>query len=800
MRQLLRAIGRGVLACACVIGAVERAGASVEPASPQAVQQAFTALPLAFEANEGQADPRVRFMARAPGYRLFLTPQDAVMVFSRGSPQADGEQDAAVLRMRFDGANPDPAVRGEELLDFRTNYFIQGEGARPYTGVRNHGRVRYTGIYPGVDLVYYGTQQQQLEYDLLLAPKADPKRIRIRIDGAERPLTVSAQGDLVIPTRLGDVLYRKPVAYQEIAGERRPVEAAYRIAANGEVGFRLGRYDTRRPLVIDPILSYSSYLWGVGNAVAVDAGGNAYVVGSTGASDVPAATGYLTRLTGSQDAYVAKLDRTGKLLWATYLGARRAMTSGQAVAVDGNGSVYVAGTTNSTAYPVTAGAYQTTWTGGSFLTKLNATGNALVYSTFVNGTTIGALATDGTGNAYMTGVANALATTPGALLPTRPNSSSPSPFVAKLNAAGSAMVYATYLGGSSNDKAGGIAVDAAGSAHVTGTTLSANFPTANAMYGGLRGSRDAYLAKFNATGDLVYSTYLGGSGSDYGHGIALDSAGQVYVVGQSYSDDFPVTAGVFQPRKAYSGPSFPNGFIVKVAAAGNSLIYGSYIGGRWCVRPGVSSCSGGLFAEGDGATAVAVDAAGYAYIGGHSSSAVFPQVDAIQAMPDYISEYQHVVFLAKVTPSANATVYAAVLGERGQDLQVKAMGVDPAGGVFALGYGGYSFPFTAGAQVAQASSSFLVKLGAGEFPTTVRSSANPSSAAQPLTLTADVQGLPIGGTVTFYSGAAVLGTAPVVAGAASLDVTLAAGIHRITAVHSADGKASPALFQQVRGQ
>ncbi len=804
MRQLMRAFARGVLACAYGLGFMGPAGASVEPAPPLSAQQAFAAAPLAFEINQGQVDPSVSFLARAPGYQLFLTARQAVMVFSKGMPGPGGEQQAAVLRMRFEGANPRPAIRGEEPLPLRSSYFVEGDGRPSPTDVRHHGRVRYTGLYPGVDLLYYGNQQQ-LEYDLLLAPNADPASIRIRFEGAERPPAVSARGDLVVPTGLGDVVYRKPVAYQEIAGERRVVAADYRIAANGEIGFRLGRYDDSQPLVIDPILSYASYIWGSARALVTDTLGNAYVVGSIFSSEMPAATGYLAKLTGSTDAYVAKINPSGtQQVWGTYLGVRRSVTNGIAVAVDAAGNVYVAGTTNSASYPVTAGAYQTSSTaGGTFLTKLNASGNALVYSTFVGGTSVAALALDAAGNAYLTGTADALATTAGAFQASRPYSGGSSPFVAKLNAAGSAMAYATYLGGAgSTDKANRIAVDAAGSAYVTGTAMSADFPVVSALQGSLHGTRDAFVAKLNPSGSaLVYSTYLGGAGYEYGNGIAVDAAGQAYVAGQTYSDDFPVTAGVFQPRKGYPGQFYPNGFIAKFNAGGNGLVYSSYVGGNWCQRPGVSSCSGGLFADGDAASVVAVDAAGHAYVAGMLASVTFAQVEAIHAVPDFISEYQHVPFLTKVRPAGDAVAFSVVLGtNRNQDQTATGVAVDPAGGVFAIGDASAPFPFTAGALKATDGTSFLVKLTPGSFPTTVRSSANPSTAAQSVALIADVQGLPPGGIVTFYSGATSLGSAPVVGGKASLDVALAAGIHRITAVNSTDGKASPPLFQQVRGQ
>ncbi|ROZ76074.1 SBBP repeat-containing protein [Ramlibacter sp. WS9] len=778
------------------------------------VANGIDAFPLAFEQNLGQADPIVKFLARGLGYQVFLTAQEAVMVLpldeathtTRLSPDSPSlkesppERQAAVIRMRFAGANPSPVLKGEQPLGHKTNYLASADPTQNIAGVPSHAKVKYEAVYPGVDVVYY-SNAGRLEYDLLVAPAASTDAIKISFPDISR-ISVSKEGDLVLGMPNGDIRYHKPVAYQQVDGSRRLVDAEYVIAGEGHVGFRLGAYDQHKPLVIDPILSYSSASWGSAKGVAVDSAGNAYLVGSIGASGLPASTGYLTKLAGTQDAYVAKIDPTGtRLIWATYLGARRAVTYGNAIAVDASGNAYVGGTTNSASFPVTAGAYETAFGSGSFITKLNATGNALAYSTFVNGATIASIAVDAAGNAYTTGTANALVTTAGAFQAVRPASPTFSPFVAKLNAAGSAMAYATYLGGSSDDKGTAVAVDASGNAYATGAAYSANFPMSAPFQSIRRGTRDAFVAKLNPTGSaLIYSTYLGGTYEDQGHGVAVDTSGQAYVVGLSYSDDFPVTAGVFQPRKGYTSPNFSNGFIAKLNAAGSGLVYSSFIGGKWCVTAGVSTCSGGLFKAGDSATAVAVDAAGYAYIGGFSISGQFPQVDPIQDVPEYYSDYTADVFFTKVRPNGDGLIYSVVLGQRNSDLLVTSMGVDPAGGVIATGYGS-SIPPTAGAQLITSDiGEFIIKLVAGQYPTNVRSSSNPASAAQPVVLTADVQSTQLGGTVTFYSSGAVLGNAPVVAGAASLSANLSPGIYKITAVYSGDGKTSPPLFQIVKGQ
>lgn len=769
----------------------------------------FASLPLLFEENRGQVDPTVRYLARGPGYQVFLTSREAVVVLANAAETSRPEAGrstaslghpssgtASVVRMLFEDANPNSTVSGEEILPHKTNYLLGADPAQHVLNVPSHMKVKYKSVYPGVDVVYYGNAGR-LEYDVLVAPGASTAPIKISFPTATK-VSISTDGDLVLAMPSGDVRYHKPIAYQEVDGLRNSVDAEYLVADTGQVSFRLGDYDPTKPLVIDPLLSYSSSLWGGSlTGLVRDSAGNAYVVGYTGSSDVPASTGYLTKLTGSQDAYVAKFSPAGALIWATYLGARRAVTYGQAIAVDVSGNVYVGGQTNSASFPVTAGAYQTTWTGGSFITKLNPTGSALVYSTFI-GTYLTSIAVDAGGNTYATGKGNGLVTTAGAFRTSPP--SADSLFVAKLNAAGSAMAYATFLGGSNvggQDQAYAVAVDSAGSAYITGVTLSSDFATANALQPTLHGNRDAFVTKLNAAGSaLVYSTFLGGANYEYGYGIAVDGAGQAFVVGETHSADFPVTQGAFQQVSGYPAGGYSNGFIAKLDAAGSSLIYSSYLGGR------CTDCVSGSASVGDGATAVSVDLAGYAYVGGYVTSLNFPQIDPIRAIADS-SGFNRAVYVAKVRPDGSGLIYSTSISPRMADSAVRlnGLGVDSSGSVFAAGQKGFEslFPITPGAQLTSGAT-FIAKLDVGRFPTTVRSSANPVSASQPVTIVADVQSNVLGGTVTFYSGSTPLGTAPVSGGRASVSVNLGPGIYKLTAVYSADGKVSPPLFQLVNSQ
>jgi hypothetical protein len=746
-------------------------------------------LPLAFERNEGQLDARVRYVARGSGYEVFFT-SDAARIVKR-----DGTG-ASVVDIRASGRQSAAPEAGEPLPQ-RTNYIRGGQASDSIADIANFDRITYRSVYAGVDLVYYGADGE-LEYDFVVAPLADPKQIRLAIEGMTA-IRLSDDGRLILDTPSGVLEFRRPVAYQDIGGRRRHVLARYVLDSEEHVQFMLGEYDATHPLVIDPILSLSTSLWGNTSGVALDAAGNIYAVGTTWSSGLPASSGYQTQLAGTQDAYVLKLDPTGtSVIYATYLGARRVATTGLGIAVDAQGSVYVTGTT-AKGYPITPGAYLAS--GATFVTKLNPAGNGLAFSTFVTSPVV-SLAVDGAGSTYMTGTATALTTTPGAFQRTRIGASAP--YVAKLAPTGASMSYATYLGGSGNDDGKRVAVDTAGNAYVVGVARSVDFPVQNAYSSSLAGSSDAFVTKLDPTGSaLVYSTYLGGSGNERGLGIAVDSVGQAYVTGWTTSTNFPVTPGAFQRTIGYPDPAISNAFITKLDATGNGLRYSSYLGGKWCFAPGVYQCFG-LFRPDEGidaGTAVAVDAAGYAYIGGYVTSTLFPLVDSIQpTVTPADADVWHVPLVAKVTPDGDRLVYATVLGVKGFDTTFGALALDGAGGVVAAGSAtSVYFPLTPGAILGEGSG-FLFRLTQGNVATTVSSTINPANAAQAISLVATTLNPAPTATITFKAGEAILGTAPVTGGRATLTMTLEPGVHRITATNNADNLASPPYFQLVRGQ
>src|SRR3989441_166203 len=471
--------------------------------------------------------------------------------------------------MKLLGANPTPGVTGVEELRGRSNYFIGNDPAKWRANVPTYAKVEYRDVYPGVNLVYYGNQRQ-LEFDFIVAPGADPQRIRLRVEGADR-LDLDAQGDLVVHTGGAQVRLQQPHVYQMANGVRQEIESRYVLNDHHQVEVWVAAYDTHKPLVIDPTLAYSTYLGGTGFdegfGIAVDSLGQAYVTGVTASLDFAMTAGVLQPrfAGGSLDAFVTKLNPTGAALaYSTYLGGT-GDENGFGIAVDATGNAYVTGLTNSNLdFPTTAGAFQRSSAGGisdAFVTKLNAAGAALVYSTYLGGTGDEngfGIAVDATGNAYVTGITFSpdFPTTARAFQPSSPGGDA---FVTKLNPSGAALVYSTYLGGTGSDLGFGIAVDSFGNAYVTGQTFSSDFPTTEGAFQttfGGGGGFDAFLTKVNPAGAaLVYSTYLGGTSDDFGLGIAVDNFGNAYVTGFTGSLDFP-TLGAFQSTSGDGGDAF----------------------------------------------------------------------------------------------------------------------------------------------------------------------------------------------------------------------------------------------------
>jgi hypothetical protein len=578
--------------------------------------------------------------------------------------------------------------------------------------------------------VYYGNQGQ-LEYDFVVQPGADPHSIQLAIASDEHgppesqsaianrqssipaPLRIDANGDLMVGTNSGEVIFHKPVVYQpdlpSVAGsslvtrQSSLVEGYYRLEGENHIRFEVGPYDRSRPVVIDPVLAYSSYLPGQGDAIAVDVSSNAYIY----------------------NGCVWKLNAAGSaLIYSTCVGGSVSPYGGNAIAVDASGNAYITGYVGAS-LPTTPGAFQTTYGGGNsdaFLSKLNADGSTLLYSTYLGGSGDdggAGIAVDALGSAYVTGsttstdfpiAAGGFQTTCAA------SCSGNDAFVSKLNAGGSALAYSTYLGGGFYDVSQGIAVDTSGNAYVTGWTLSRDFPTTTgAFQTTFRGSRDAFVSELNAGGSaLLYSTFLSGSGTTAtaASGIAVDTAGNAYVTGgtysQSSSNDFPTTPGAFQTTFAGGGDAFGGGtdaFVSKFNAAGSGFVYSTYLGGSGNEDPdpGDGSALGGI----------ALDSAGNAYVTGQTFSSNFPITAAIQTTPSNC-------FVTKLNTAGSALLYSTYLGTSRGDAGL-GIAVDRSGNAYVTGGTNSSdFPVTPGAfqttLVGKTRNGFVAKISSTDAP------------------------------------------------------------------------------------
>jgi hypothetical protein len=659
---------------------------AVQPATKQSSHAELLAqygrLKMSFEPNVGQTDSAVKFLSRGPGYSLFLTGRGAVLRlrkgFSGSRPQA--------ITMELAGSDAATQAMGEDALPGKSNYFIGRDPSRWHTGVPNFRRVHYQGIYPGIDLSYYGNGQQ-LEYDFVLAPGAKPETIRMCVEGVQT-LRLDKSGDLILAVGGGEVRFKKPYLYQMIGGMRQTVSGRYALRGR-EVAFRLGPYDQTQPLVIDPVLMYSTYLGGsnldAANAIAVGSDGTAFVAGETDSTDFPTAHPLQPEDGGPldfpDDAFVTKLSADGStLLYSTYLGGTK-QDSASGIAVDSFGAAYVTGTTISEDFPHSLGAFDPNCgvdghcnstlfngllTSDAFITKLNPEGSALVYSGFLGGlgNTRGlAIAVDNNGSAYVTGTTDASAQFPasgGTLsgFQTVFGGAVTDAYIAKLSSTGSSLPYVTYLGGNAEDDGFGIAVDGSGHAFVTGLTFSTDLPT---TAGGFQlapgGNGDAFVTEVDTTvtgaGSLLYSTYLGGGARDQGNAIALDSTGKVYVAGVTNSagaSPFPTTGAVIQPACALDASTECEGdaFVSKLdttQAGAASLLDSTYFGGTGA----------------DSAAGIAVDSSANVYITGFTnSSADFPVTTGI-FQPNFGGGNGD-AFVAKLATDLGTVDYSSYLG------------------------------------------------------------------------------------------------------------------------------------------
>jgi Calx-beta domain-containing protein/beta-propeller repeat-containing protein len=619
----------------------------------------------------------------------------------------DGAIDSAVVRLGLEGSSRSPKVEALEPLPGKSNYLIGSDRRSWVTDVPRFAKVAYRDVYPDVDLVVYG-KQGELEYDLVVGPGGDPSRIRLDLSGAER-VRLDDAGHLVLETPAGEVRQLKPRVYQDVAGSQREVAGSYALKGSS-VTFQLADYDRTQPLVIDPVISYSTYLEApsdgldIGYGIAVDPDGNAYIVGSTRGQDFPTTSNAFqpTKLNGgpsfTEQAFVVKIDAAGTVLYSTYLGGSSGMTVAYAVATDAAGYAYVVGLTSSPTFPV-RNPVQGLFGGGSpawdgFLSKLDPTGSSLAFSTFIGGAAheyATDVALDAAGNIYVAGQAvsaTLMNTAPPQLKRvnldgTIPGGNNWDAFVSKFipNAAGLDVAYLTYLNGATNDLEPKIAVDGAGAVFVTGTTVSDPydnrsrnpFPVSLLAFRSTRGFEEAFVTKLDAAGNTaLFSTYLGGAGRDYGYDVALLPGCSVdcsaYVTGATSSTDFPTTAGA--PWKTYTGggPSH-NGFVSKVNAYGTELEYSTYDGGT-VVDYGI-----------------AVDAAGSAYIAGAGDAFNYDDAHCggVKVTAGPVTLQEEDAHVLKLDPTGTAVAYCVFVGSSRTD-RANALAIDALGGVYLTGH------------------------------------------------------------------------------------------------------------------
>jgi len=667
------------------------------------ISNIYKNLPLYFLENKGQVDQKIRYFELGQDHATYFAPDGVYLKLFRKN-----EKEAQV-KLALRGANQTPNIVAENLQSHRVNYFIGASPEKWLKNVSTYAAVRYKDVYEGVDIRFYGNNRA-LEYDVIVKPGVDPSIVRLTYEGVQG-LKVNASGELEVRLQDGKLIHKRPYIYQEIDGRRVEVKGAFRLedrhtAEEAVYGYRfeVAAYDKHLPLIIDPILDYSTFLGGSDNAetgigIAVDSAGAAYVTGTTSSAnflttslwpDTPSPSTLQDTLKGGIDVFVTKFNAEGTgILYSTFLGGSSS-DEVTGIALDPSGNVYITGKTLSSDFPV-FNAIQTTRAGGSdgFVAKIDASGSVLDYSTYLGG---GAsdiahdIAVDLAGNAYIIGETNSTnfptdSPNSAPLQPNRAgNGSSFDAFLSKINGSGTSFVYSTYLGGGIHDYGYSVSIDLLGNAYIAGKTTSFDFPILGdpAPYQNIKkGFEDIFVAKINVLGEaLIYATYLGGNGTDEVGDIALDVSGNAYLAGRTTSTDFPITAGVLQTAKRIGW----DGFLTKLNTSGTALVYSTYFGGD----------------ANDAIHGIAVDPSGSVYMGGETTSRTnFPIVSAIQSIHGGGGTD---AFISRMNTTGTTLIYSTYLGGSRLD-ESYDITIDSAGSVYTTGRtGSGNFPVVSNTQ------------------------------------------------------------------------------------------------------
>jgi Beta-propeller repeat len=735
MRAKILALG---FLTAVLAGAPSFAQSSDLQVSPQSsalldarVQANYGKLPLTFEANHGQTGPQVKFVSRGPGYTAFLT-SDGVVLSLRAAPIVESSAATAIpaaasprttLQFKLMGAAANPAVVGEIPQIGRVNYFIGNNPAKWQRNVPIYAQVRYKDIYPGIDLLYYGNRRQ-LEYDFSIAPGVDPGQIRFEITGANQ-ISLDPDGNLVLQTASGELHFQSPAIYQESGRSRLPVSGAYVVNDPTHISFHVASYDAGKPLVIDPVLVYSTYVGGTGNeqpsGIAVDGTGSVYIAGYTDSADFLLTT-FGAPIPATNHVFVAKLDPTGSsLVYADYIGGN-SQDYGIALALDSSNNVYLTGSTSSSNFP-TVNPYQSVEPGSysGFVTKVSADGSSLLYSSYLGGNGFdqpASIAVDNLNEAYVAGTTTSLNfpvvnAYQNAALANQGEYYGSYGFITKVAADGSSLAYSTYLGGNTNvvedcgtpcwptpyTAVSAIALDANGNAYVAGTTNTSNFPATSGAYltsnSPQPDSTIGFISKFASAGTLDYSTYFyGTSGNPVGiEAIAVDGSGSAYIAGTVSSDTtFPITStGICDP--SVYGFACSYAFVSKFDPTAATLLYSTFLGPNNYASP----------------QSIALDSSNDAYVVASTNSAAFAIDNAIEGYSN-----QEDVLLVELDPSGDTQLIATYLGASGNDY-ANGVALDANANIYVVGSTSSSdFPVTQGGfqnVLGGGSDAFVVKIG-----------------------------------------------------------------------------------------